>query len=325
MLRQLLSAVALGLLALPGLAQETRTFVDDTGTEVTVPASPQRIVSLRGEQFTAPLIEMGAPIVGSSGRARAGMNNGEPFPRGAFDRFGTTFDDDLVWIGGPNDPDLETIAALEPDLILIPDWQTDLRPQLSQIAPTVVINIWSNPMLERYRKIAEAVGQTEAYEAGLALYNLKLEQARLVLADRIDDPSTVSVAIAEAHDGNLNVARDYAALSQVLRDLGFAMPKIIANLEEGNANISVELLPEINADFLIGTYAMGVGQTPSQRIEEWDNLMPAWDSILHAPQHNQHIIINREAMRALSFRSLEAMLELMLSHVVERDFVPLDD
>ncbi len=72
-------------LALAGAAtaEAVRTFVDDVGHTTEVPVQPQRIVSLRGEQFSAPLIELGAPIIGSSGRVDAGQNNGEPYVRGA--------------------------------------------------------------------------------------------------------------------------------------------------------------------------------------------------------------------------------------------------
>ncbi|WP_404400403.1 ABC transporter substrate-binding protein [Pelagibacterium halotolerans] len=322
------AAAALALTALAGAAhaQETRIFVDDAGHEVEIPVAPQRIVSLRGEQFTAPLIELGAPIVGSSGRIDEVVNNGEPYVRGAYDLFDFRFENsDVAWVGSPNDPDLEAIAATEPDLILIPDWQTDLYDQLSVIAPTVVIGIWSNPMLERYRKVADAAGKLDVYEAGLAGYQAKLERAREVVRQTIGDPSEVSIAIAEAWESDLIVYRDYGAMSQALRDLGFSMPDLIAGIEEGNTTVSAELLPEIDADFLIGTYNIGFGQPPSERIAAWENLVPAWDEILHAPRNNQHFYINREPMRALSFRSLETTMEILLTHLATREFVPLGE
>ncbi len=315
---------ALCLLVLPAAAQEMRTFVDDTGTAVEIPVAPQRIVSLRGEQFTAPLLELGAPLVGSSGRTDEAINNGEPYVRGAYNLFDFRFENsDVAWVGGPNEPDLEAVAAVEPDLILIPDWQAELRDKLSTIAPTVVIGVWSNPMLERYRKVADAAGMLDAYEQGLAGYRAKLARARDLVASTLGDPGEVSVAIAEVFDTQLYVYSDYAALSQALRDLGFAMPDLIAETKDGNTEISPELLPQIDADFLIGTYNIAFGQPPQSRIEAWENLVPGWDEVLHAPQHNQHILLNREPMRALSFRSLESTMAILLSHLVTRDFVPL--
>lgn len=322
----LMSLIVAAMLALPAMAEEMRTFVDDAGNDVRIPVSPQRIVSMRGEQFTAPLVELGAPLVASSGRTDEAVNKGEPYPRGAYDLFGTTVGDDLTWIGSPGNPDLEAIAAVNPDLILIPDWQTDLLDPLQRIAPTVVIGIWSNPMLERYRKIADAAGKLDEFEERQRVYEQKLAVARAVVEDRLGDPSAVSVAIAEVFDNDLYVYRDYGAMSQALRDLGFSMPDLIAQIDDGNAQISPEILPQINADFMIGTYNLAFGaQAPSDRIAAWEALIPTWDEMLHAPRHNQHILLNREPMRALSFRSLEETMSILLSHLSTRDFVPLND
>ncbi|MEM8787906.1 MAG: ABC transporter substrate-binding protein [Pseudomonadota bacterium] len=307
-------------------AQGMRAFEHAAGTAC-IPVAPQRIVSVRGEQFTAPLWELGAPLVGSAGRTDDGKNGGAPYPRGAFDLFNLTFDgSDLTWIGSPNDPDFESIVALEPDLILIPDWQEDLLEQFELIAPTVAIGIHSNPMLERYRLIADAAGLLDRYEAGLQRYQSRLTAARLVVADRLGDPADVSVVIAEVFNdnGGLTVYGNYGAMSQVLADLGFAEPQIATDLGVANESVSVELLPEIQADFMIGTYNLAFDQPPSQRIEEWERLFPAWDEVLHAARHNQHLLIDREPMRALSFRALEEVLAIFLSHIATRDFVPLE-
>lgn len=273
----------LAFLALPAAAQDCaegmRPFEHVAGATC-IPESPQRIVSVRGEQFTAPLRELGAPMVASAGRTDDGKNGGAPYPRGAFDLFDLTFEDSgLTWIGDPNSPDLEAIAAVRPDLILIPDWQEDLLDRFEAIAPTVAIGIHSNPMLERYRLVADAAGMLPEYEAGLERYRARLATARRVVADRLGDPSGVSVVIAE-------VFADEGLV--VMGDLGVA-----------NEPVSVEMLPELQADFMIGTYNFAFGEPPSQRFE-------AWGEVLHAPRHDQHFLIDREPMRALGLEPFDA-------------------
>ncbi|RVT85412.1 hypothetical protein DXV76_06510 [Rhodobacteraceae bacterium CCMM004] len=319
-MRFLLAAL---LLALPAQAQEMRTYTDDAGRTVEIPVAPQRIVSLRGEQFTTPLWELGANLVGSSGRRDGAKNGGAPYPRGAYDIFGITFDNtDLAYVGGPNAPDFEAIAATRPDLILIPDWREDDIDRLGTIAPTVVIGIWSNPLLERYRKIADAAGVLDAFETRLAQFDTRLGEARAVIADTIPDPGAVTITIAEVFDGELVAYRDYAALSHLIRELGFATPPFVRGLTEGNARISPEYLPELDGDFLIGTYNTAFGQTPTFQRAQWDALIPVWDEVLHAPRHNQHVFLDRERMRGVSFASLESTLAILLSHVATRDYVP---
>ncbi|MBO6922472.1 MULTISPECIES: ABC transporter substrate-binding protein [Paracoccaceae] len=316
--------LAILLLALPAHAQEMRPYIDDAGRTVEIPVAPQRIASLRGEQFTTPLWELGANLVASSGRQDGDKNGGDPYPRGAFDIFGIDFENtDLAFLGNPNAPDFEAIAAARPDLILIPDWREDDIDRLSAVAPTVVIGIWSNPLLERYRKIADAAGVLDVYEARLAQFETSLSDARAVVADTIPDPADVTITVADVFDRELVAYRDYAALSHVIRELGFATPPFILALEDSNARISPELLPEIDGDFLIGTYSIAFGQTPTSQRAQWEALVPVWDEVLHAPRHNQHFFLDRERMRGVSFAALETTLAILLSQVATRDFVPL--
>ena len=56
---KLLALVAALALPLPAVAQDTRSITDDTGTEVEIPADPQRIVALHDSVLTVPLLELG--------------------------------------------------------------------------------------------------------------------------------------------------------------------------------------------------------------------------------------------------------------------------
>ncbi|GGA42755.1 ABC transporter substrate-binding protein [Pelagibacterium lentulum] len=319
-----LGIVVLGLS--PVWAQETRSFVDDQGHEVEIPVDPQRIVSLRGEQTTAPLVELGANLVGSTGRIIEGVNNGLPHVRGAYDALDYRMEEHGVgWVGHPTEPDMEAIAALEPDLIIATDvWQANYD-HLAIIAPTVIFNVWEQDMLELYRKVADVSGRLDVYEEMLRNYDARIERGISLLSDTIGDPKDVSIAIASAYpaDGQILIHRNYGTLSQVLRDLGFTMPDVIAQLEDGNSTISVERIEEIDADFMIDTYVSS-SQPPSFMIENWDEELPIWRDVLHAAGHNQFFMVNREEMRAVSFQALRSMTEIVLANIATRDFVPLE-
>ena len=73
-----LMGLAIVLLAVPAIAQETRSFTDDTGRVVDIPVEPLRIVSLQDLAITVPLLELGVTPVGSHGRTTA---EGAPFIR----------------------------------------------------------------------------------------------------------------------------------------------------------------------------------------------------------------------------------------------------
>lgn len=307
------------------MAGEVRTFTDDLGHTIEIPVKPQRIVALRGEQFSAPLIELGAPLIGSSGRVDAGQNNGEPYVRGAYDALDFRFEGSgVTWVGSPNGYDFEQIAALSPDLIIIPDWDQDNYEKLSAIAPTAAIQVWGQGMLERYYKVADLAGMLPQFERLHQRYQERLTHASAVIKDALGDPSSVSVAIVEAFNGKIYAYRDYGTLSKVLGDLGFVQPDYIAGLADANAEISPEMIQQVNADFMIGTYSLAFGQSISQRIQDWNNSVPGWSEVLHAPKHRQHFFLQRDEMRAVTFRSLNVVTSILLSEIAGRNFVPFE-
>lgn len=305
------------------VAAETRQFIDGQGHTVAIPVKAQRIVSLRSEQFTTPLIELGAPVVGSTGLIKDGVNNGNPFIRGAYDLFHTTFErSGISFVGAPAQPDIEAIAALKPDLILVPDFAADNFEQLSAVAPTVVINIWSNDARERYRRIADAAGRLSEFERLQSTFDFRLQNAQTLTRKLLGDPAKVSVAIAEVRGKRFRVYKNYGAMSYLLDELGFSRPDIIDNIKGDRLDLSPEQVQAIDADFLVSSYAENFGQPVAELRSNWDNLIPGWNLVLHAPRYNQHILIAREPMRALSFRAMEEVLTIYVANIVTRNFKP---
>lgn len=307
-------------------AQTNRIFVDDLGNSLEIPTRPARIVAIRGEQFTTPLLELGAPVVGSTGVVKAGLNDGQPTIRGAHDLLHATFETTgITFVGHPKQPDLEVIASLTPDLIFLPDFSADLYAQLSEIAPTVVINIWSSTARDRYQRIADAAGRLDAFQRREAVFQFRLEEAKALVQQRFKTPSDITVAIAEVRAKRFRAYKTYGAMSFILNELGFAQPEIISGLSGDRIDLSPELVQKIDADFLISTYAEHYGQPVSTLRDNWDALIPGWDMLLHAPRNNQHILISREPMRALSFQSMEEILAIFVSNIITRQFIPYSE
>ncbi len=324
-MKKLLIAAVLSLSAQMGIAQDMRPFTDGAGHVVDIPVQAERIVSLRGEQFTAPLVELGANIVGSTGNLIEGVNDGEPVIRGAYDLFHTTFSGNgITHVGTSTQPDFETIAALKPDLILLPDFRAEQYEQLAAIAPTVIINIWSNSARERYRRIADAVGRLDRFEQLQSIYDFRLNEARALVERMIGDPSEVSIAIAEVRGDRFRVYKAYGAMSNILDELGFSKPDIIESIDGERLDLSPEQVQLIDADFIVSSYAEHFRAPPEEIRGYWDAYVPGWDKVLHAPRNNQHIFIAREPMRALSFQSMSEVLSVYVASIVTRDFVPLE-
>lgn len=325
-----LASALIVLLAMAGVAQaETRTITDDADRVVEIPADPQRIVSLRGESITTPLLELGANLVGAAGRVDEGVYGGEPYVRGGVDVLDFRFEGSgIAWVGSPNGFDLEAIAATAPDLIMIAPHQSEFIDQLGIIAPTVVIDTSGTrrPLLERYRFIADIANRLDVFEPRLALWEERVLRFRSQLEAAIGDPSAVSVVIADAADGAMTVFRHYDAMTVVLDELGFARPAIVDGIEGAHfIEMSAERIEEIDADFMISNYDARSSQTIVARRAEFEAMLPGWQQILHAPRNNQHIFIHRDEMRGTSFRSLRYALDVVMTNIGGRAFVPLGE
>lgn len=315
-------------LALPAAAQDMRSFTDDGGRAIEVPADPQRIVVIDNQIITAPLYELGRSVIGTVGRIDEGVNGGAPYMRSVSDLLGLQFGDEsgITYIGGWRSPDLEVIAALEPDLIITVTYAAEIYDQLAIIAPTAAVE-FEQPMLDIYRKVAEIVGETAQFEDRLRLYEAKITAATALLEDEVGDLAEITIAVAEpTFDEGLWITRDLSSVSQVAADLGLGMPELYTEMEDSWVQLSPERVAEINADFLIGSYStIFDGDRPSDKRAAFEALLPGYETFLHAPRHGQHILFDREQIRPVRFDVLETTLAILVSHIGTRRFVPIDE
>ena len=152
MLGILIAALAL---AMPALAQDTRSFTHDTGT-TEIPVHPQRIITLHDVGLTIPLIELGVMPIASSGRLR---EDGSVYLRAGKSLLGIDFDNsDIEFVDAR---DMEAISALAPDLIITNQADEDLLRQYNLIAPTITLDRYNRTGTEHFRALADAAGVTE--------------------------------------------------------------------------------------------------------------------------------------------------------------------
>lgn len=260
MLPRPIAAIAiLAMAASPALAQQTETFTDGTGTEVTVPAQPQRVVSLHDTSLTVALLELGIVPVGSHGRTPE--NAPEPHIRSGKLITGYDFDNSTIEFVGNLPADVEAVAALEPDLILTTDWQTADVGQLRSIAPTYVFPISTMDDFDVYRTIAEVTGTTDVLDKLDARY-----QAQIDMIDALVDPEDITVSVIQASSGELHVWNTYGSLGKVLRDAGFAFPAAIDSIEGNERQIFFgRSLSAIRCRFHLRHLRGRTGRKPGQR------------------------------------------------------------
>ncbi|GAA0454461.1 iron-siderophore ABC transporter substrate-binding protein [Alkalibacillus silvisoli] len=109
-----------------------------------------------------------------------------------FVNIGETLSDDVIDVGTRQEPNLETIASLDPDLIIgITFRHEGIRDQLEAIAPTVFFNPYPEEdeydqyeeMEDTFRQIAKAVGKEEDALAVIDSLNDKYSEAEEAIND----------------------------------------------------------------------------------------------------------------------------------------------
>ena len=196
----------------------TRTVTHAQG-ETEMPARAERIVSI-SISATGPLLAAGAPVVGSQGSTDL---TGDP--SGFFSAYANVAQErgvELLYDGF--EPNLEAIAATEPDAIIgtaddaAGGPSIDVYDELSTIAPTALFNFagksWQAIMLE----VAGAVGYMDGAQNQLDEYEaLEREVAARIMLP----PQPTSLVTKTAADPNFYLIPPDFSTARVLAGIGF--------------------------------------------------------------------------------------------------------
>ncbi|MEM8787902.1 MAG: ABC transporter substrate-binding protein [Pseudomonadota bacterium] len=295
------------LLALPAQAQETRVFTDHLDRQVTVPANPTRIVSLGSKNVTVPLIELGAVPVGSQGTQRT---DGSRVIRASGVTTGVDFDNSEIAFVGDFPVDLELVAALEPDLIIWPDWQDGVAlEQVEAIAPTVAY-VTDTALHEAQEFYARLLGRGDLLAANRARYDAQLAQLKGLAADG------TTVSYLQAFDGTIYSCNPYGHIGLVLGEAGFDFPPIIDTIAPGDCDgFSAESLQDFDADWIFVTYRTDRGQTPADAVAALEEVLPSYCTALTACQAGRLVFMPREEVTTPSYDAAMAVMFALATHM----------
>lgn len=308
-MRILLSLLA--LFSLSAAAADTQQFTDDLGRVVTVPAHPQRIVSLHDLDITIPLIELGVPPVASHGRTRV---DGSHFLRSGALLTGVDFDNSTIRFIGTADIDIEAVAALRPDLIITEPARNTPVEQLEKIAPTVSIDHLDGGAPQIYSKLARLTGTG----ARLAILERRYQE-QIRQLQRVVDTRNITVSVLQANQGKINALHTYHSLGRVLRDAGFRFPPLIDAIPEGGRiDVSAERLPELDADYVFATWRADTGGKPEDELKAMNTVLPGWCDFLSACRNGRYILLSRDEAISNSFAALTLMAAQVQSHIAGR-------
>lgn len=191
----------------PSIA-ETRNVQHPLGN-ANIPVSPQRVVSLDASGGLQVSLEVGASLIASETLDGAVPVPGYlPRPAAGFQSLGF------------NQPNLEKLVKLKPDLIIGSLQRTkDLYPQLSAIAPTVPYENAGKgkPWQESVRLIADLLGESGKQDAALGSFS---ERALQVQTEHKAFLAKHSVALVRFTNDELRILRGPIFGATILDEIG---------------------------------------------------------------------------------------------------------
>ncbi|MGB9752284.1 ABC transporter substrate-binding protein [Roseiflexus castenholzii] len=242
----LLLAARTGSATAPGAGTQNcpagfRPFAHSAG-KTCVPANPQRIVATQDQNALLPLLELGVKPIGSAGLPL----ESEGFRFRRVDDFDTS---GIAFIGNYwGEANAETIARLQPDLIVGDAYGVDYYDLHSQIAPTVLIDVHGRPLDEALLDFAALVGRSDQAARLRDAYVARVAALLEALGERKD---SLSVSVITAGDaGEFYRADTGQALGTVMSDLDLLRPA--PQQGEGRFDaFSLETLPDHDADVVL--------------------------------------------------------------------------
>lgn len=247
-------ALCLGALALsfPAAAQEAACADGDIVIEhalgtTCLPETAERVVALEWT-YAEDLLALGIQPVGMADIA--GYNAWVDIP--------LALDEDVPDVGTRQEPNLELIASLNPDLILAPSFRVaESYDDLSAIAPTLAFNAYPEDgtthyeeMTNTFSAIAQAVGREAEAEQVMADVEAYFEAAAATLdaAGLAGQPFVLSQGFMSSDIPTFRLFTDNAMAVEVLTQLGLENAWDDAPQFYGFSTVDIEGIAGISAD-----------------------------------------------------------------------------
>jgi len=167
-------------------------------------------------------------------------------------------------VGTIEEPNVEKIAALEPDLILSSKLRHEqIYDQLNQIAPTVFTETTGVTWEENFEKHAEAMNRTDEAKKIMSAYEDRLEDFRNTMGNRLDE---TEVSVVRFLPGETRIYQKESFIGTVLEDAGLPRPPAQNVDEFAILNASEETIPDMGGDAIFVTVYGTEDETTKERI-----------------------------------------------------------
>ncbi|ENQ3104088.1 iron complex transport system substrate-binding protein [Bacillus sp. 491mf] len=233
--------------------QPKTKVVKHTKGEVEIPTEPKRIVDLSGS--TEELLLLGHKPIGTANtyknKIQAHLQNQlkDVKPVG--------------WYWAPN-ADLEAIAALKPDMIILNNRQLKIYDQVAKIAPTVVLETNLEKWRDKFIEVGKLFGEEKKAEKWLANYDQKAASLSMKIKEKTKDENFMFLAVTPQ---NFRVYGNFGYGDILFNDLKLPATKG-TDLNQTMAQVSLEGLVAFQPDHM---FIVNFGGEADKVYEDYKN------------------------------------------------------
>lgn len=255
----------------------SNSFTDSLGQTIQI-EPPKRVVALMGS-FAEIWLQSGGILVGVTDDA--------------FDKRGVQPEKNTVTVGTYNSPNLETILALDPDLVILSSETREhvaLKGPLEQAGiQTAFFQVTSfGDYLNMLKICTDITGRGDAYEKN----GKKVEtQIQKIISERKKEKTHPAVLFLITYSGGARVEDSNSMTGKMLKDLG------CTNIADQNLSLlkefNMESIMEADPDFIF-VIPMGNDDLLTRKnLKESIEKNPAWNG-LTAVKNNRYILLPKE-------------------------------
>ncbi|GAB3766160.1 ABC transporter substrate-binding protein [Microlunatus parietis] len=265
--------------------------------ETEIPSRPLRVVAL-DQTFVDAVLTLDTELIGYT--TYRAIEGGElpDYLEPVLDQAGQA-----VPVGSLEEPNLEEIAKLEPDLILSAKVRHEkLYEQLSAIAPTVFSETTGALWKDNLRLTATTLGQEQLAEQRLADYDRRTKAIGAAIKEKQGAMPEISIVrFAGEPTIRLYVENSYSGL--VLSDVGFVRPQDQPTTQDSIVvDVSPENIPDLDAEHIF----VATWDDPTAREAQGKIIAnPLWDRL----KGTKHEVSDLIWMSSVGLQGAHAMLD----------------
>jgi iron complex transport system substrate-binding protein len=206
-------------------------------------------------------------------------------------------------VGTLEQPSLEKIMALKPDLIVSAKVRHEaLYDKLSKIAPTVFSETTGAIWKENIRLMGQALGKEQLADTRLKEYQDRAAKIGTAIKAKEGELPTISIVrFAGEPTARLYVEKSYSGL--VMKDVGFLRPEGQPTVQEGiAADVSQERIADLDADHIfVSTHHDPAAEGPKEKFVS----NPLWAKLKGA----KHDVADLTWMTAVGIQGAHSILD----------------